>query len=160
MALLVALRARSAVNRLVALGCMVLLVGQALINIGVASGSLPTTGLPFPLISYGGSSMMSSLVIAGLLIRVARESKEADVVDIPQPLRSHSPSQTTARRSATRSPQSRPASVTAIHERRARRAKSPAAAKVVKVDTRRRSAGLRRSRYKKRPPQEHLRQQP
>lgn len=159
-ALLVALRARSAVNRLVALGCMVLLVGQALINIGVASGSLPTTGLPFPLISYGGSSMMSSLVIAGLLIRVARESKEADVVDIPQPLRSHSPSQTTARRSATRSPQSRPASVTAIHERRARRAKSPAAAKVVKVDTRRRSAGPRRSRYKKRPPQEHLRQQP
>ncbi|MEL6249862.1 MAG: FtsW/RodA/SpoVE family cell cycle protein, partial [Cyanobacteria bacterium J06627_15] len=60
-------------------------VGQAMINIGVASGALPTTGLPFPMMSYGGSSMISSLVIAGLLIRVAREAREADVVRIPKP---------------------------------------------------------------------------
>ncbi|MEL6139285.1 MAG: FtsW/RodA/SpoVE family cell cycle protein, partial [Cyanobacteria bacterium J06628_6] len=67
-----------------AIGCTVLLVGQAMINIGVASGALPTTGLPFPMMSYGGSSMISSLVIAGLLIRVAREAREADVVKIPK----------------------------------------------------------------------------
>ena len=59
---------------------MVLLIGQALINIGVAIGVLPTTGLPFPLLSYGGSSMMASLAISGLLIRVARESQGTDVV--------------------------------------------------------------------------------
>ena len=87
-ALLVALKAKASVNRLIAIGCMVLLVGQSLINIGVATGSLPTTGLPFPMMSYGGSSMMSSLIIAGLLIRVAREAHEADIVAMTeQPIR-------------------------------------------------------------------------
>nr|WP_326520911.1 FtsW/RodA/SpoVE family cell cycle protein [Leptothoe kymatousa] len=87
-ALLVALKAKSSVNRLIAIGCMVLLVGQSLINIGVATGSLPTTGLPFPMMSYGGSSMMSSMLVAGLLIRVAREAHEADIVSMTeQPIR-------------------------------------------------------------------------
>jgi cell division protein FtsW len=82
-AVIVAMKARSPVHRLIAIGCMVLLVGQSLINIGVASGALPTTGLPLPMVSYGGSSMLSSLIIAGLLIRVAREAREADVVTMP-----------------------------------------------------------------------------
>lgn len=72
-ALKVAIKTTQPVQRLVAIGVMVLLVGQALLNIGVATGALPTTGLPFPLISYGGSSMISSLLTAGLLVRVARE---------------------------------------------------------------------------------------
>ncbi|NJP08289.1 MAG: FtsW/RodA/SpoVE family cell cycle protein [Leptolyngbyaceae cyanobacterium RU_5_1] len=80
--LLVALRAKHNAHRLVAIGVMVLLVGQSLLNIGVATGALPTTGLPFPLLSYGGSSMISSLISAGLLIRVARESSEARVVQL------------------------------------------------------------------------------
>jgi cell division protein FtsW len=49
---------------------------------GVATGILPTTGLPFPFLSYGGSSMISSLVAAGLLVRVAREGSEAAVVQL------------------------------------------------------------------------------
>lgn len=73
-ALKVAIKTTQPVHRLVAIGVMVLMVGQALLNIGVATGALPTTGLPFPLISYGGSSMISSLLTAGLLVRVARES--------------------------------------------------------------------------------------
>ncbi len=72
-ALRVAIKTTQPVPRLVAIGVMVLMVGQALLNIGVATGALPTTGLPFPLISYGGSSMISSLLTAGLLVRVARE---------------------------------------------------------------------------------------
>jgi cell division protein FtsW len=80
LALKVALKTRNSVHRLVAIGVMVLMVGQALLNIGVATGALPTTGLPFPLVSYGGSSMIASLLTAGLLIRVARESNEAEVV--------------------------------------------------------------------------------
>ena len=80
LALLVAFNARNSVFRLIAIGAMVLMVGQSLLNIGVATGALPTTGLPFPLISYGGNSMMTSLFIAGLLIRVARESSEAEIV--------------------------------------------------------------------------------
>ncbi|MEX0269109.1 FtsW/RodA/SpoVE family cell cycle protein [Leptolyngbyaceae cyanobacterium UHCC 1019] len=80
LALRVALKASTTVHRLIAIGIMVLLIGQSLLNIGVATGVLPTTGLPFPLLSYGGSSMISSLIAAGLLIRVARESGEAKVV--------------------------------------------------------------------------------
>jgi cell division protein FtsW len=79
-ALMVAIQAKKPVHRLVAIGCMVLLVGQSLIHIAVDTGSLPTTGLPFPLFSYGGSSMIASLITAGVLIRVARESRDADVI--------------------------------------------------------------------------------
>jgi cell division protein FtsW len=82
LALVIAQKARTTVHRLVAIGVMVLMVGQSLLNIGVATGALPTTGLPFPLWSYGGSSMMASLMSAALLIRVAREGSEAEVVDL------------------------------------------------------------------------------
>lgn len=82
LALIVAIKARNAVHRLVAMGAMILMLGQSLLNIGVATGALPTTGLPLPLISYGGSSMIASLLVAGLLIRVARESSEAEIVPI------------------------------------------------------------------------------
>ena len=57
-----------------AIGCTTILVGQSILNIAVASGVMPTTGLPLPLISYGGNSLMSSLVILGLLIRCSLES--------------------------------------------------------------------------------------
>ncbi len=81
-ALIVALKARNPVHRLVAIGAMILMIGQSLLNIGVATGVLPTTGLPLPLVSYGGNSMIASLLVAGLLIRVARESTEAEIVSI------------------------------------------------------------------------------
>jgi cell division protein FtsW len=69
-------------HRLVGIGVMILMVGQSLLNIGVATGALPTTGLPLPLFSYGGNSMIASLVAAALLIRVARESSEAEVLSL------------------------------------------------------------------------------
>jgi cell division protein FtsW len=81
-AVMVAMKARNTVHQLVAIGAMILLVGQSLLNIGVATGVLPTTGLPFPFFSYGGSSMIASLFSAALLIRVARESSEAEVVSL------------------------------------------------------------------------------
>lgn len=98
LALRVALKAQSALHRLVAIGIMVLMVGQSLLNIGVAAGALPTTGLPFPLLSYGGSSMISSLIAAGLLIRVARESSEANVVSLDEHRRSAQAAKTPPRR--------------------------------------------------------------
>ncbi|MGK7917101.1 MAG: FtsW/RodA/SpoVE family cell cycle protein [Prochloraceae cyanobacterium] len=80
LALIVASKCRYRVQRLVAIGVTLLMVGQSLLNIGVATGVLPTTGLPLPLFSYGGSSAIASLLLAGLLIRIARESSKADLV--------------------------------------------------------------------------------
>jgi cell division protein FtsW len=48
-------------------------VGQSILNIAVASGAMPTTGLPLPLISYGGNSLLASLLTAGLLLRCSLE---------------------------------------------------------------------------------------
>jgi len=83
--LVVALKAKNPVHRLVAMGITIIMVGQSLLHIGVATGALPTTGLPLPMFSYGGNSMIASLIGAGLLIRVARESSEAEVVPLRRP---------------------------------------------------------------------------
>jgi len=80
LALRVALKCNHRTYRLIAVGAMVIIVGQALLNIGVATGVFPTTGLPLPLFSYGGSSSLASLFLAALIIRVARESSEAEVI--------------------------------------------------------------------------------
>ncbi len=82
LALRIAIKAQRPLHQLVAMGAMIFLVGQSLLNIGVATGTLPTTGLPFPMFSYGGNSMIASLLLAGLLIRVAREGSEAQVVSL------------------------------------------------------------------------------
>ncbi|VEP11635.1 putative peptidoglycan glycosyltransferase FtsW [Hyella patelloides LEGE 07179] len=79
-ALTVALKCQNKRQRLIAIGVMVFLVGQSLLNIGVATGSLPTTGLPFPFLSYGTNSIIASLLLAALLIRVARESSQAKII--------------------------------------------------------------------------------
>jgi cell division protein FtsW len=84
LALRVAIKCRQSIPRLVAVGAMVFIVGQSLINIGVATGSLPTTGLPLPFFSYGINSVIASLLLAGLLVRVARESNTAEVISLQQ----------------------------------------------------------------------------
>ncbi len=88
-------------HQLIAIGVVVLLVGQSLLNVGVATGMLPTTGLPFPLMSYGGSSMLASLMTAALLIRVARESREAEVVSLTMQRRSPSGSESATAESSS-----------------------------------------------------------
>ena len=70
----ISLRCQNSYSKLVALGCSTMLVGQSIMHLAVATGLMPTTGLPLPLISYGGNSLLSSLLIGGLLIRCAIES--------------------------------------------------------------------------------------
>jgi cell division protein FtsW len=55
---------------LVAQGIGVWLAAQALINLGVNMGVLPTKGLTLPLMSYGGSSLVATCVALALLLRV------------------------------------------------------------------------------------------
>jgi cell division protein FtsW len=64
-------------GRTVALGITAWLIGQALINIGTAIGLLPITGVTLPLLSVGGSSLVSTLVALGILVAVARDPAPA-----------------------------------------------------------------------------------
>jgi cell division protein FtsW len=60
---------------LVAFGLTFLVVIQATINVGVVVGLLPTKGLPLPLVSYGGSSMLASCAAVALLLGLSREAR-------------------------------------------------------------------------------------
>jgi len=70
----ISLKCRNNYTKLVAIGCGVLLTGQSVMHIAVATGSMPTTGLPLPFISYGGNSLIASFFIAGMLLRCSLES--------------------------------------------------------------------------------------
>ena len=70
----ISLKCRNNYTKLVAIGCATLLTGQSIMHIAVATGSMPTTGLPLPFISYGGNSLIASFFIAGMLLRCSLES--------------------------------------------------------------------------------------
>jgi cell division protein FtsW len=71
----VALNAPDRFGMLLALGITLWLVGQAFINIGVALGLLPVTGLPLPFLSFGGSAVVVTLGAFGMLMSVARQTR-------------------------------------------------------------------------------------
>ena len=66
----IAATAREPVGRLVALGATALFAAQVLINVGMVTGLLPVVGIPLPLMSYGGTSMVASCMTLGLLLSV------------------------------------------------------------------------------------------
>jgi rod shape determining protein RodA len=66
----IAASTREPVGRLVALGVTSLVATQVLINVGMVTGLLPVVGIPLPLMSYGGSSMVVSMMALGLLLSV------------------------------------------------------------------------------------------
>ena len=72
----ISLSCRNNYTKLISIGSGTILVGQSIMHIAVSSGAMPTTGLPFPLISYGGNSLISSLLIAALLVRSSIESSD------------------------------------------------------------------------------------
>ncbi|HOX06263.1 MAG TPA: FtsW/RodA/SpoVE family cell cycle protein [Planctomycetota bacterium] len=67
----IALHAADREGQIVAAMATALLGGQAVINVAVCIGLLPTTGITLPFVSYGGSSMLTCFVVAGLLANVA-----------------------------------------------------------------------------------------
>ena len=57
---------------------MAALVGfQAFINMCVATGLMPNTGIPLPFVSYGGSSMLSNLIMIALLLNISGRRQKA-----------------------------------------------------------------------------------
>ena len=72
---LVAWRLREAPNLylfLIGSGAILAIALQALINVGVVTGSMPTKGMSLPFISYGGSNLMVTFVLIGLILNVFR----------------------------------------------------------------------------------------
>jgi rod shape determining protein RodA len=57
-------------GKLMATGIVTMLACQVIVNMGMASGFMPVVGLPLPLMSYGGSSLLTTLVSAGLLLNI------------------------------------------------------------------------------------------
>jgi cell division protein FtsW len=62
-------------GRYLALGITMLIGLQALINVGVVCGMLPTKGLTLPLVSYGGSSLLTTMLAIGILLRIAGQRR-------------------------------------------------------------------------------------
>ncbi|MGD1068066.1 MAG: putative lipid II flippase FtsW [Vulcanimicrobiaceae bacterium] len=71
-ATILALKAPDRFGMLLAMGCTFLIVIQAFINIGVVTSSWPVTGVPLPFISFGGTSLIVSLIAVGLIANVGR----------------------------------------------------------------------------------------
>ncbi len=61
--------------RIAASAVMVWVIGQAFVNIGVVLGLLPVLGVPMPLISAGGSALISTLLAIGIVLSFARNKE-------------------------------------------------------------------------------------
>ena len=61
-------------TRLVAIGCVIWIGAQTIMNLGSIVSLIPLTGVPLPYISYGGSSLLSILAASGILMGIGRRS--------------------------------------------------------------------------------------
>jgi cell division protein FtsW len=75
--IMISLSAQDEFGSLLAVGLTILITVQAFINIGVVCGTLPTKGIPLPLISYGGSSFLSCMVSLGILLNISKQRSQS-----------------------------------------------------------------------------------
>lgn len=73
----VAMRSDTIFSRVLAAGCTAWIIGQALLNIGVAMRMLPVAGVPLPFISAGGTALVANMMAAGVLLGCARREPAA-----------------------------------------------------------------------------------
>lgn len=72
----ISLKAPDGFGKMLAMGTVILIVGQAVINIAMVSGLLPVVGVPLPFISYGGTALIVNLASIGILLNVGRQAVE------------------------------------------------------------------------------------
>ncbi len=73
--MMIARRATDLFGRLICIGVAVSMIVQSAIHVGVCIGTLPNTGIPLPFVSYGLSSLISSMIGIGLVLKVNSESR-------------------------------------------------------------------------------------
>ncbi|MFQ5518746.1 MAG: putative lipid II flippase FtsW [Mariprofundus sp.] len=71
-----AMRSKAPFERLLVLGCTLLIAISCMINLGAVMGILPTKGMPVPFFSYGGSALIGNCVLIGLILSVQRHQPE------------------------------------------------------------------------------------
>ena len=76
---MVSMRNENDFNRLLGCGIVTMIVSQALLNIAVAAGALPATGVPLPFFSAGGSSLITTLIMAGLIVNISKSSRKQNL---------------------------------------------------------------------------------
>ncbi len=74
--ILIARKARDTAGKMICCGFAALVGFQSLVNIGVASGLLPNTGIPLPFVSYGLTSLLSLYIGVGLVLNVGLQKKK------------------------------------------------------------------------------------
>lgn len=74
----IANRAPDEYGQMLATGIMVLIAGQAVANIMMVGGVLPVVGVPLPFISYGGSSLIVTMMAMGMLLNICDHGRKAD----------------------------------------------------------------------------------
>ncbi len=70
----IALKSRSNKNKYVIAGIVGMLIYQQIQNIGMTIGLMPITGITLPFISYGGSSLLSYMIMAGIIFNISNET--------------------------------------------------------------------------------------
>jgi cell division protein FtsW len=73
--IIVAMRAPDTFSSMVAIGIVFLIAFQVIINVGVVTNTIPNTGVTLPFISYGGTSLMVTMALAGILLSISRYTK-------------------------------------------------------------------------------------
>ena len=82
---MVAKKVKDQFGQLLAFGITISIVFYAFVNVAVTTGVLPTTGLPLPFISYGGTSLIFLCISVGILINIAftNHMRQNGVVYVP-----------------------------------------------------------------------------
>ncbi len=70
----ICLKAKDYFGRIIAGSLTIMIISQAVLNISVVIGILPVTGLPLPFISYGGSSLLTCMIAAGIILNISRQN--------------------------------------------------------------------------------------